>query len=1062
MYVVWDDIAFQDIFYATSTDGGDSFDIPNDSTDNNVSNNGASRNSNVFAVNDTAYIVWVNDNQGNGDVFFNKGSINSGTLSLGTQQDIENDPGKSYDPVIAVSGSKVFVAYQVEGAGILSSVSLDGGSTFSSVNLSNNTGQSTLSQIAASGSKAYVVWQNNAPGNFDVFIRSIEETGPPSITIESTSSTTPKWGIGPVMIRGLVNANGTDTISIDWNDGNITSGLAVNSSSWGPISHLYNSSSTGPRHIVVTLLNEMMVQKASDFVNVNVQKHITNLTVRPIFSVVNATNVTVHGVLRDLDTGVPIENGTITFNGTGSSNLLSSQTLANGSYSSTALSPNSVGESWIVQAHFAGDSAYNGSNSSVEAYDTVAPSTTEFNVPAGSPSGPIALTGFNASIVFDDVLNDGSVFVSTCSSPASPRYDVLSHDRCLRISPHVELGLNSAAHITMSYNGSAIPNGHSPSEVDLFHQGLSGIVDITESRSIGSGTITGRTTSFSNFMVGVALHSAPPIGAVRQQVFVGDNDLLFDFTATKTISFDESAYSIGSSVALSVIDTSENLDGSSRETIHARVNSTSNPTGINVNLLETGVNTRIFSGTFTLTSDTSSSAGSKLHVSEGDHIIASYQEHTRAPFRAIIRGVSEAGMAEVLNYTFSVGSLTPFAQVSDGYELRLIDATRANNANITIIMSYVNEPSLSHSEELQLAMLRMDSSSNCKEANIPGNGVDTTRKTVSANTTALGRYVIGFAGENPPGQCPAFGGGGTSGLPRPGTGVVLDAIASVTRTIHPHGGGGSSSQGAAPDRSILLLGKNIGTTLKVGSQTIDIAFNSLLSNGQIQVSPADSSIIANTFEQVTSKQGMIHLGGSPYSTIGTIFDIHTTASFEGSVKVTISYNESMVTDESNVRLLHYDEVLHQWEDITTAIDTTNNTVSGTLHSLSPIVAAVVHDGTFAKPYIAINPLNKIVTDGSSIAANANPREQMPIPVNIRNLQQTNQNYIAIVQVTYQDGVVYSISWQTGTIAGGQSTKISSNWNAEEPGIYTIKIFVWDNTDNPSALSTILTKQVRIS
>jgi len=40
------------------------------------------------------------------------------------------------------------------------------------INLSNNTGFSANPQIAASGNNVYVTWQDNTPGNNDIFVIS--------------------------------------------------------------------------------------------------------------------------------------------------------------------------------------------------------------------------------------------------------------------------------------------------------------------------------------------------------------------------------------------------------------------------------------------------------------------------------------------------------------------------------------------------------------------------------------------------------------------------------------------------------------------------------------------------------------------------------------------------------------------------------------------------------------------------------------------------------------------------------------------------------------------------
>ncbi len=70
------------------------------------------------------------------------------------------------------------------------------------------------------------------------------------------------------------------------------------------------------------------------------------------------------------------------------------------------------------------------------------------------------------------------------------------------------------------------------------------------------------------------------------------------------------------------------------------------------------------------------------------------------------------------------------------------------------------------------------------------------------------------------------------------------------------------------------------------------------------------------------------------------YDLSTTATFSGNVEVCFSYDESAVQgSEANVRLIHYDAAMFPpaWVDITTSLDTLNNTVCGTTDNFSPFI-----------------------------------------------------------------------------------------------------------------------------
>jgi hypothetical protein len=74
-----------------------------------------------------------------------------------------------------VSGNNVYVTWTDDTPGnpeIFFKRSTDRGHDFDGTkNLSNNGGESLHSQIAVSGNNVYVVWEDNTPGNFDIFFR---------------------------------------------------------------------------------------------------------------------------------------------------------------------------------------------------------------------------------------------------------------------------------------------------------------------------------------------------------------------------------------------------------------------------------------------------------------------------------------------------------------------------------------------------------------------------------------------------------------------------------------------------------------------------------------------------------------------------------------------------------------------------------------------------------------------------------------------------------------------------------------------------------------------------
>jgi hypothetical protein len=267
-------------------------------------------------------------------------------------------------------------------------------------------------------------------------------------------------------------------------------------------------------------------------------------------------------------------------------------------------------------------------------------------------------------------------------------------------------------------------------------------------------------------------------------------------------------------------------------------------------------------------------------------------------------------------------------------------------------------------------------------------------------------------------------------------------------------------------------GTDIESEFKFGYGSVIVTFDTIESgSGQLKISTSDITKFTGMFDELVTQngeqEGMVRSDGSTFSTSGKIFDIDASAvKHDGMVKVTIPYDERTALlsgSEFNIRFLHYNEEEDNWEDATVAIDAESNTVTGMIKSLSPVVAAVVDDGTFPSIYFDANPLSKIITDDESyFVDNVHNREQVSIPVTIKNVQRANQQFTLLVQIVDGDGIVRYIDKQTGSLAKGQSTDISNSWTPVQEGNYAVQIFVWDDNDIPSPLSGVRVMKISIN
>ena len=180
VYVTWQDSTtgsgIPDIFFAASNNNGTSFGAPI-----NLSNNiGGSQFPQIATSgNNNVYVTWVDDTPGNFDIFFAV-STNNGT-SFGTPINLSNNVGISFNPQIAGIGNNVYVTWEDNTPGnfdIFFEVSTNNGTSFGTpINISNNAGFSSNPQIAAIGSNVYVTWEDNTPGNFDIFFEVSTNNG---------------------------------------------------------------------------------------------------------------------------------------------------------------------------------------------------------------------------------------------------------------------------------------------------------------------------------------------------------------------------------------------------------------------------------------------------------------------------------------------------------------------------------------------------------------------------------------------------------------------------------------------------------------------------------------------------------------------------------------------------------------------------------------------------------------------------------------------------------------------------------------------------------------------
>jgi len=180
VYVVWqNDITTSDttdIFVSFSQNGGQAFSDPF-----NLSNStGDSENPQISSEVNNTYVVWQEDTDppfGNRDIFFARSTDGGQTFNT---KNISNNTGDSVNPQISVEGNNVYVVWQEDGD-IFFSFSQDGGQAFSDpFKISNSTRPSESPHISSQGINVYVVWLGLTDDDFfntDIFFSFSHDGG---------------------------------------------------------------------------------------------------------------------------------------------------------------------------------------------------------------------------------------------------------------------------------------------------------------------------------------------------------------------------------------------------------------------------------------------------------------------------------------------------------------------------------------------------------------------------------------------------------------------------------------------------------------------------------------------------------------------------------------------------------------------------------------------------------------------------------------------------------------------------------------------------------------------
>jgi hypothetical protein len=272
-----------------------------------------------------------------------------------------------------------------------------------------------------------------------------------------------------------------------------------------------------------------------------------------------------------------------------------------------------------------------------------------------------------------------------------------------------------------------------------------------------------------------------------------------------------------------------------------------------------------------------------------------------------------------------------------------------------------------------------------------------------------------------------------------------------------------SGNNVATEVPIVEGGSGGGPNTGGGKGTIKVLFDSVTSPGKVEVTPLSISSASPGVSTVSNSQGTIADDSTTsFVTAGQIYNISLSSEMEfaGLVDITIPYNETQAAAESSIRFLHFNGT--SWEDETIAFDLENNTVTGRVSSLSPVVAATVSDGTFGEEYFELHPLDRMSSTnsvpirffdestGMELTGTASPKQKITVTDTIVNLQRAEQDFTYVLCVFDSKGIALGITVLEGSLGRGEQADLEAGWTAPGSGMYDFKILVLDNIDSVNA------------
>ncbi|KPK74778.1 MAG: hypothetical protein AMJ79_13210, partial [Phycisphaerae bacterium SM23_30] len=186
----------------------------------------------------------------------------------------------------------------------------------------------------------------------------------------------------------------------------------------------------------------------------------------------------------------------------------------------------------------------------------------------------------------------------------------------------------------------------------------------------------------------------------------------------------------------------------------------------------------------------------------------------------------------------------------------------------------------------------------------------------------------------------------------------------------------------------------------------------------------------STLTATTPSENQVPPEGFKVGQPPTIFNIETTATFTGTIEVSINYSSVTYQDESVLRLFHFEDGV--WIDITTNLNTIDKIITGVVTSLSPFAAFELDN----RP-----PQDAIISPASGTVRAVNDQLFLEGVITDPDINDSHTAFWTVSNENWNEDFVLE-----GTVTVTElGTFVNNTVSFPDAGIYNIKLTVTDAT-----------------